>query len=109
MLQKPLVVLASASVIGSLPLFLFAIDWGRFIYIHLVSMFLVLLVIEAETGAYENRGIPGTWVVSEVANSKIMRTVVLFLFALAYAGLWHVPHCCGKPVLSKPPIIGLVR
>lgn len=103
--DTPLRILILISVIGSLPLFVFAVDWGRFIYIHLFSLFIVLLTFEDATLAEQNARTPslsmhGMW----FKRRRRLAYTLLGLFALGYASLWHIPHCCGKPFLSNTTI-----
>jgi hypothetical protein len=69
------------SIIGSTGLFVVAIDWGRFIYIPLVSIFLLSLIstqdIEDHQGYTYNQPV----------------NIFIAIFFIIYALFWHIPHC----------------
>lgn len=72
------------SIIGSSGLFVVAIDWGRFIYISLVSIFLLSLIPtqdidEPQRGEY-----------SQPVN------ILIAIFFSIYTLFWYIP-CCGSP------------
>lgn len=79
------------SVAGTLLLFTVALDWGRFIYVHCVSLFLVLLALQTSEPApaiEPNRGPIG---------AALHRWRYLWLsayagFAWLYATTWRVMH-----------------
>jgi hypothetical protein len=83
------------SVLGSLPLFAVAVDWGRFIHIHLVSIFLLLLSI-APDGEDLSR-----WrdvrIVDIFSGWCLEKPVSVFAFLFWYFFLWYLPHS-GSPV-----------
>lgn len=72
------------SIIGSTGLFVVAVDWGRFIYIPLVSIFLLSLTstqdIEDRQGYTYNKPV----------------NIFIAIFFIIYALYWHIPHC-GSP------------
>ena len=75
---------AVLSFVASLPLFIYAEDWGRWIYIHVLSLTLLLLALAREP-VQENTG--PTPRQSETGPRR--RT----WYALAaYATLWSLPH-----------------
>lgn len=73
-LRGPMLVLFAVGFLALLPLFLVALDWGRWIGIYTFFVFVVILS-ESVSGEVEIRPVP-IWVV------------------LAYLGTWSVPHCC---------------
>jgi len=70
------------SVIGSVGLFIVAIDWGRFIYIHLVSIFLLSLISTKKIESYNE------YTYKQPVN------IFMVAFFMIYSLLWHIPHCC---------------
>jgi len=87
--------LVLVSIIGSLTLFAVAVDWGRFIYIHLVSIFLFLLSHDPES-----EDIPrwrATRVVDAFRSWGVEKPVSVIAFLSWYLLLWHIPHC-GSPI-----------
>ncbi len=72
------------SIIGSTGLFVVATDWGRFIYIPLVSIFLLSLIstqdIEDHQGYTYNQSV----------------NIFIAIFFIMYALFWHIPHW-GSP------------
>ncbi len=84
---------AAISFVMSLTLFYYATDWGRWIYMHLFSLFLILLFLDhrrqtAISTAEPVRGIAGGR--AQVA----LVTVLLFV----YATCWNMPNFSDKPV-----------
>lgn len=74
------------SMAGTLPLLFVAVDWGRFIYIHLVSLFLLSLAYVPNKLSNEKKqmiksGSPGVGVKAGYA-----------ILLLAYIFIWHIPH-----------------
>ncbi len=80
--KNPLVlILFGISVGGTLLLAMLAHDWGRFIYIHAVSIFLLVLLVG---GSVENN--------TKKAGLSKLRVAILAGMALAYAVVWYLPH-----------------
>ena len=71
------------SVIGSVALFIVALDWGRFIYIHLVSIFLLSLISTKKIESYNE------YTYKQPVN------IFMVVFFMIYSLLWHIPHCCS--------------
>lgn len=71
----------SLSIIGSIPLFIVAIDWGRFIQIHLISIFFILLLPLKKV------------------NDKFLLKINGFVicFFMMYILLWYIPYM-GSPL-----------
>jgi len=91
------------SILGSSALFLVAIDWGRFIYIHLVSIFILSLLIPDEIDQDKGREtLRLSRPFTERLDCKAIATyAVLFLFIIGYSTLWHIPHAAGEPFISN--------
>jgi hypothetical protein len=81
--ERRLALFAGAAFLFSAPLFLTAIDWGRFLSIHAISIALVgaATLPAAAPGPHE----PLTW-----------RRVAAIAALLTVAGSWSVPNCCGS-------------
>ncbi|EHL32858.1 hypothetical protein [Legionella drancourtii] len=80
------------SLAGTILLCCIAIDWGRFIRIILVTLFILSLV----AGALMNEE-------DKTTKSISMLFIALSLgFILIYALLWRIPNCCNY----RPPISG---
>lgn len=72
------------SILGSIALAAIAWDWGRFIYVNLVSLFLILLIIED----------------NELKSQYFTNWFFILLLIIVYFSVWHIPHCCGvQPVM----------
>lgn len=89
-LQKDLRIFASAamvSIAGSTVLFYYATDWGRWIYIHVFCISLLLL-------ALENRRQHGLRVAATEEISTAGRTIkpAVVVFVLVYVLCWDLPH-----------------
>lgn len=84
-----------SSIIGSLALFTVAVDWGRFIYIHLVSFFFMLFTPISEKQAYP-----------EFFLNKLTKKQLIAFFT-AYSLLWHIPHAGSvfKKTFTRPNFI----
>lgn len=68
-----------ASLIGSIALFTVAHDWGRFMYIHLVSIFLISLTVSINESL-------------KMTTQKIHLAALLVF--LIYTLSWRLPSCC---------------
>lgn len=102
--NKYLIGLVAVSALGSLPVFFIGIDWGRWIYIHLVSLFLLTLVVNSANSPQSKpleQVTRGMLLMVGNADGKTTKFVVralgillALLFVLGYASLWRIPHCC---------------
>jgi hypothetical protein len=94
---KILWVTAAISFACSLVLFVFAVDWGRWIYIHVLSIAMLLLFLDnqREEGltAYSRRSTPG---------HDNIRLIGARLGLAAYATLWTLPH--SLPLIGHNPV-----
>ncbi|MEW8207217.1 MAG: hypothetical protein AB2746_13915 [Candidatus Thiodiazotropha taylori] len=85
-----------SSILGTIPLFIVAIDWGRFLHIHLVSLLVILLInpatevnpkaLVARAGGY----IDG--VISKGNFSSLILYLGILFLLILYALSWHIPH-----------------
>jgi hypothetical protein len=91
------------SCIASVVLFLYATDWGRWIYIHLLSVFLLLLYIRYRHAGRETDG----GQVNVAAKWRLgWASAALFLYATS----WSMPHWGNRPLLGYySPVIRLVE
>jgi hypothetical protein len=64
-----------------------AVDWGRFIYINLVSLFILCLVAESGMKAEHPGRLWQRW------------PVLCLALGLVWAGTFRIPRCCGDDVL----------
>ena len=83
--------LLSISLIGTIFLSTVAVDWGRFFYIHYVSMFLLTLLPVASLTKQEQIFFLKT-------KKYIPLTVFLFI---VYTLTWHIPHCCLRQPFAQ--------
>ena len=91
---------AAASFVASLLLFVFAMDWGRWIYIHAISISLLLLFMDGRDD--------GSTVVTPVSRSVRPWRRRAAVFALAvYATFWTLPGYNLKT--PRFGYVGLVR
>jgi len=72
------------SIIGSTGLFVVAVDWGRFIYVPLVSIFLLSLISTQDIKDHQR------YTYNQPVN------IFIAIFFTIYALFWHIPHC-GSP------------
>ncbi|MCV6638840.1 hypothetical protein [Candidatus Albibeggiatoa sp. nov. NOAA] len=66
-----------------------AIDWGRLIYINLVSLFILSLLTA--------KGHPATFNRPHHKKPSIFAIIPFFIWSL----FWHIPHCCKQPISIK--------
>jgi hypothetical protein len=101
--NREILTLLGFSLILFLPMFFVAKDWGRWIYIHAVSLFFILTL-------YENEGL-------NTAKLKFIPKRYIFL-AVLYSQLWIFPHYIGQNIrwpfinilyFLKPPIKILIH
>lgn len=76
-----------SSLVMSLSLFLVAIDWGRWIYIHLFSIFLVTLLINDFRNDKNSKYI--------IFKNILSKIPILIISVILYSFTWHIPHCCS--------------
>ena len=86
-------VTALLALLASLPLFFYAMDWGRWIYIHVLSLFLLMLFVDVREqnapGLHLRAAplIPRTWPAPRWA----------FAVLVVYATCWNLPHYGNYP------------
>ena len=74
------------SIIGSFTLFIIAIDWGRIIYMHLISIFFLLLIpAPSRSNNDEDR----------FQQPPNLIKLYVIIFFVIYSLLWRIPHCCS--------------
>ena len=84
---------ALLALLASLPLFLYAMDWGRWIYIHVLSLYLLLLFVDVrEQNAPGLRAEPAA-----VGVPSWHRPRWAFAGLLIYATCWNLPHFGNYP------------
>ncbi len=85
------------SLLASVPLFFYAMDWGRWIYIHIVSLFLLILFLDArktnQAKAEETKHAPRPVLSSSAWAHPRWATAALLL----YATCWNLPHFGNYP------------
>jgi hypothetical protein len=80
-------VVAGVSMVASVPLFLYGIDWGRWIYMHVFSLFLLLMFLDVSAGRAVAAG-------GGVGRRRSRWAVVVCL--VMYATCWNMPYAGGK-------------
>lgn len=81
---------ASVALLASLPLFLLAMDWGRWIYIHIVSVFLLLMFLDGQQ--FAEASTPASSMALAPAQRRWAPAVLLL-----YATCWNIPHYGNYP------------
>lgn len=82
---------AVLAVAGSIPLFLYARDWGRWIYIHIFSMILILLFVDGRMQSdVELRP-------AEEPSPSLLQRRWVAAGLLIYATTWNIPHLGSFP------------
>ena len=82
---------AVIAVAATLPLFLYAMDWGRWIYIHVTSLFLLLLFLDIR----EQHAAAAPGRVEEVGPRRYPAWA--FAALVLYATCWNLPHYGNYP------------
>lgn len=85
---KVLAATACISLAASAPLFFYGIDWGRWIYIHIFSLFLLLLFLDS-------RETNGSATVKSVPDSRAKR-LTMYGLLIIYATCWNMPYSGGR-------------
>lgn len=80
-----IVVVAAITLLVSLPLYYYAMDWGRWIYMHIMSLFLLLLFVDWEHDGLE---LPFKNMLLEPGFRRATAVVLLLL----YSTVWTLPH-----------------
>lgn len=94
---KKFAVALSISLVLSMPLFISAIDWGRWINIHAMAVLIVSTLFLPHTDSStlapisQQEGGPG----SNSWTHGARRIAALFII-VGYALSWSMPHCCEK-------------
>ncbi len=85
---KFLAVMTAVAIAASVQLFLYAPDWGRWIYMHVFCLTLMLLFLDS-----------GTRVEAPLPEGAMTRPKRLAKVGLlfAYATCWHMPHYGNRP------------
>ncbi|MBL4819526.1 MAG: hypothetical protein JKY98_00855 [Gammaproteobacteria bacterium] len=76
------------SLIGTLPLFIVAVDWGRFVYIHLVSIFILSMLMPSNT---LNMNLKFNGMLEAISNKRLL-LVPASVFFIAYSTSWYIRH-----------------
>lgn len=82
---KALAIATVASCAASTVLFVYAVDWGRWIYIHIFSIFLILLFIDLRR---QESQAPTRDVVQPSIGRLVWISVALFFYAVS----WSMPN-----------------
>ena len=82
---------AGVALLASLPLFYLAMDWGRWIYIHIVSVFLLLLFLDR---AQAREATPEPSFARQLPRRQPRWTPAALLL---YATCWNIPHYGNYP------------
>ena len=77
------------SLMGTIALMFIAIDWGRFIYIHFVSIMMLSLIYSYKSNT--------RFRVTYGSRNILLSTV----FFLAYTLCWYIPHISGRPYVTQ--------
>jgi hypothetical protein len=97
-LRRDLKLLAGTAAISfamSLSLFYYATDWGRWIYMHLFSLFLILLFLDNRRQIDLQTAVP----VQGISGGRA-RVVFVSILLFAYATCWNLPNFSDKPMLG---------
>ena len=73
-----------------------AIDWGRFLYIHLVSIFLLTFLAPANQSGGPNNAAHGNAPQITFGKSSRLNLILASAILVLYSQLWYMPHCCDS-------------
>jgi hypothetical protein len=90
--NRSVLLLVLISTFGTLPLLAVAIDWGRFLYIHCVSLFFLLLVRQVAVTGYD-----GDEKITALVNQWGRKKIIVLL--VLYSLLWNMSPS-GHPMRS---------
>jgi hypothetical protein len=86
-------VLIFATLIGTLPVFAVALDWGRLIYIHLVSIFIIsLLPVKYLKHSFPAKLTDSSNIDNWLLRASAIETVAFSFVLFCYSMLWRIPH-----------------
>ncbi|OUS25773.1 hypothetical protein A9Q99_20170 [Gammaproteobacteria bacterium 45_16_T64] len=81
------------SILSSIALSAVAIDWGRFLYLNLLSLFIVCLALEQSPKDLNiTLGIEG--LLEKPVALIFLGTLAGIAFLVLYGVGWYIPHCC---------------
>jgi len=107
--RRMLLGLILISVFGFVGLSVIALDWGRFIYINLVSLFFLLFLPELPAKDYVEGQKTAQENIETVKKSRL-KVLIAFFFFTVYSMLWHIPQCCDTfPYAKKPYKINIIK
>ena len=95
-------IIFSALLIFSLPLFLLAVDWGRWLHIHFMLMLLIAtMFLKDQPVSWKNQpvSIPRMWP-ARTTFPGFTNNLFFVLFVIAYTSLWSMPHFGNSKVFS---------
>lgn len=102
--------LPMAALFWLLPLFLVAVDWGRFVFVWLSVWTIVLLdpALFARRSAFGNKReefLTATNIKWERGTYDVSPSLLVVALALGLSGiLVHVPHCCTTKLSNVSPV-----
>lgn len=91
---------AAISFLASIGLFVYAVDWGRWIYLHVMSISILLMLVDAK--AKERQGSDG----ARSARTGLGYGVPAAAFLFVYGTFWIMPHASEK---IRPGYIGRLQ
>jgi hypothetical protein len=101
-------------VLFSSPLFILALDWGRWINIHFVLLLFTSTLLLQDKSFETNNSpseflefIPNFWKLPD-SRFRILRKAVFFLMCIVYMSLWSMPHYGRFSVVSTKFYAGLI-
>jgi hypothetical protein len=89
--MRVLWITAAITLAASLPLFAFGIDWGRWIYIHVFSIAMLLMLADARARA--EKPLPA----NEVPGGRSRERLAASIFLFVYAACWSMPVSTEAP------------
>jgi hypothetical protein len=103
-------VLIFASLIGTLPVFAVALDWGRLIYIHLVSIFIIsLLPVKYLKHSFPAKLTDSSNIDNWLLRASAIETVAFSFVLFCYSMLWRIPHYVSGMVNFRLDLSGVLK
>ena len=94
--------LIASSIALTVPVFLFAVDWGRFIRMHAVALFLLSLGCNIQ-GQPSPPDVPPA---HREGRVLVIQAAFVALLFVCYISFWRIPLCCAASVVLSEPYYG---
>ena len=84
-------ILISIPLLGTVPLIIVTLDWGRLLYIHLVSVFILSLIVKNGSSKFTKFVAHKLQYSDDFVLKPIYRNLII-VFIILYSFTWYIPH-----------------